>query len=89
MATKHWRRRGREGHSEPDSVPGAAEHELRAESQAGTVRPDQEHAQLKQFEEALSQCWDLSRQRRARREFGQDPELSAARPVDEVEHYWQ
>lgn len=65
------------------------EHELRGESQAGTVRPDQEHAQLKQLEEALDQCWDLLRQRRARREFGQDPELSAARPVDEVEHYWQ
>ena len=28
----------------------------------------------------LDQCWDLLRQRRARREFGQDPDDAAPRP---------
>lgn len=65
------------------------EHELRSEREAGTIKPDREHAQLKQLEEALDQCWDLLRQRRARREYGQDPDRASARSVDEVEHYLQ
>jgi hypothetical protein len=37
----------------------------------------------------LDQCWDLLRQRRARREFGEDPADAAARDVDTVERYRQ
>ncbi len=65
------------------------EHELRARAQEGTIRPDEEHGQLKELEEALDQCWDLLRQRRAHREYGQDPDQSAPRPVEDVEKYLQ
>ncbi len=65
------------------------EHELRAKLAAGQLTSEQEHAQLRSTEEALDQCWDLLRQRRAKREFGEDPSGSAARPADEVEHYLQ
>jgi hypothetical protein len=40
-------------------------------------------------EESLDQCWDLLRQRRARREFGESTSEAAARPVSEVEGYLQ
>jgi hypothetical protein len=65
------------------------EHQLREQLQAGEVAPDAERSQLQQLEEALDQCWDLLRQRRAKREYGQNPDESAARPVDQVEHYLQ
>jgi hypothetical protein len=42
---------------------------------------------LRQVEEQLDQCWDLLRQRRARREFGQDPDSAAVRDVRTVEGY--
>ena len=37
----------------------------------------------------LDQSWDLLRQRRAREEFGEDPDAAKARPIDEVESYLQ
>jgi Protein of unknown function (DUF2630) len=37
----------------------------------------------------LDQCWDLLRQRRARREAGQDPDAVAVRPEAVVEGYQQ
>lgn len=37
----------------------------------------------------LDRCWDLLRQRRARREFGLDPEDARERSADTVEHYQQ
>jgi hypothetical protein len=43
----------------------------------------------RQIEEQLDQCWDLLRQRQAKREFGEDPGQAQARPVSEVEHYQQ
>ena len=46
-----------------------AERRLRASDDHS---PD-EREQLRQVEESLDQCWDLLRQRRARREFGEDP----------------
>ena len=48
-----------------------------------------ERERLQQLEEQLDQCWDLLRQRRAREEFGQDPDDASARPTDTVEGYWQ
>jgi Protein of unknown function (DUF2630) len=65
------------------------EHELRAKLAVGELSTDEEHAQLRAAEEALDQCWDLLRQRRARREFGEDPGDAALRPVSEVEGYMQ
>jgi len=60
----------------------AEEHRLRSS-------PDVDTAELQQLEEKLDQAWDLLRQRRARREFDEDPGEAAARPVETVEHYQQ
>ena len=65
------------------------EHELRERLAAGQLSSAQEREQLKAAEEALDQCWDLLRQRRARREFGENPNEANARPVGEVEGYMQ
>lgn len=65
------------------------EHDLRARLAAGDLTSEQEHEQLRAVEEQLDQCWDLLRQRRARREFGEDPSGSATRPASEVEDYLQ
>ena len=65
------------------------EHELRAKLAAGDLSTDEEHAQLRSAEVALDQCWDLLRQRRARREFGENPDEAMARPTSEVEGYQQ
>ena len=65
------------------------EHDLRARLAAGQLTSDEEHEQLRATEQQLDQCWDLLRQRRARREFGEDPGGTAARPVTEVEDYLQ
>jgi Protein of unknown function (DUF2630) len=44
---------------------------------------------MRQLEETLDQCWDLLRQRRARREYGQNPDEAAVRDVRTVEGYQQ
>ena len=61
----------------------AEEHKLRADTQA----PPTNAARLKQGAEQLDQCWDLLRQRRAKREFGDDPAGAAVRDVGTVERY--
>ncbi|HEY5987903.1 MAG TPA: DUF2630 family protein [Streptosporangiaceae bacterium] len=65
------------------------EHDLRAKLSAGEMSSDDERDQLASIEAALDQCWDLLRQRRARREFGQNPEEANVRPVGQVEGYRQ
>jgi hypothetical protein len=65
------------------------EHELRGRLTAGDVTTDEEHARIKELETALDQCWDLLRQRRARRSAGEDPDGAAVRPPGEVENYRQ
>jgi hypothetical protein len=67
----------------------ASEHELRGKLAAGELTSTEEHAQLKSVEEALDQAWDLLRQRRARREYGEDPAVADNRAVSEVENYQQ
>jgi hypothetical protein len=57
------------------------EHELTAGADTAARR--------QQLEEQLDQCWDLLRQRQARREAGSDPSEAHARPIDQVEHYQQ
>jgi hypothetical protein len=67
----------------------ATEHDLRAKVADGQLPTDVERERLKAVEESLDQCWDLLRQRRARREFGEDPGQAEARPAGEVEGYMQ
>jgi hypothetical protein len=66
-----------------------AEHELRRRLQAGEITSADERAQLRELEVQLDQCWDLLRQRDARRNAGEDPSAAAARPAAEVEGYQQ
>jgi hypothetical protein len=65
-----------------------AEHRLRQEIQTSSADHAPAKAELRQLEESLDQCWDLLRQRRARREFGEDPDqTTGVRPVSVVENY--
>lgn len=50
---------------------------------------DAGRARVEQIEIALDQCWDLLRQRRARREFDRDPDAATVRGVETVERYQQ
>ena len=65
------------------------EHDLRGQLARGELSSEQERERLRSAEEALDQCWDLLRQRRARREFGEDPDGAVVRPSVEVEGYQQ
>jgi hypothetical protein len=65
------------------------EHTLRERLQRGDLTADEEHQRLRTVEEALDQCWDLLRQRRARRDVGEDPDAASSRPTGEVEGYLQ
>ncbi|WP_030439321.1 DUF2630 family protein [Actinoplanes subtropicus] len=65
------------------------EHELRQQLAQGKLSASEEHARLKELEEALDQCWDLLRRRRAAREVGNDPNAEQAHAVTEVEGYLQ
>jgi hypothetical protein len=50
---------------------------------------DHDQVRLEKIQVELDQCWDLLRQRRARREFGQDPDGAQVRPASVVERYEQ
>jgi hypothetical protein len=50
---------------------------------------DHDQVRLKAIKIELDQCWDLLRQREARREFGQDPNDAKVRPPSVVESYQQ
>ena len=63
------------------------ERELR--DQAKSELADEKRARLESLEIALDQCWDLLRQRRALREFGENPEGAHARDATTVERYEQ
>jgi hypothetical protein len=63
--------------------------ELMSEEQTLQESPEHDAARLQKLEVTLDQCWDLLRQRRARREFGLDPDGASARPADTVENYKQ
>ena len=61
----------------------AEEQRLRSDStQAGANAEP-----LRQVEQQLDQCWDLLRQRRAKREFGEDPDSAKPRDPGEVDRY--
>jgi hypothetical protein len=50
---------------------------------------DADRKRLAELKVQLDQCWDLLRQRRALREFGDDPEKAQVRPAKIVENYEQ
>jgi len=58
-------------------------------SHLGDGLSDDEVTRMKEIEVALDQCWDLLRQRRARRNAGDDPDEAAVRPEGVVEGYRQ
>jgi hypothetical protein len=66
----------------------AEEHELRQQHGAEPLSSN-EAARLRSLEESLDQCWDLLRQRRARRQYGEDADDAAVRNVGVVEGYRQ
>ena len=55
----------------------------------GEALSEAELARLRRIEVSLDQCWDLLRQRRARRRAGEDPDDVAVRPESVVESYRQ
>ncbi|WP_328323753.1 DUF2630 family protein [Kribbella sp. NBC_00382] len=65
----------------------AEEHDLRTKHAAGEINDADEKERLRKLEVELDQCWDLLRQRRAKREFGENPEDAQARSGDVVEGY--
>ena len=64
------------------------EHELFERESKGSAT-DAEREELRQIQVRLDQWWDLLRQRRARREFGQDPEDAQLRDEKTVEGFEQ
>jgi hypothetical protein len=67
----------------------AEERDLRSRHGGTGGLTDAERERMHQLEVDLDQAWDLLRQRRAREEFGDDPDSAATRPPDEVETYLQ
>ncbi|MGC1420073.1 MAG: DUF2630 family protein [Acidimicrobiales bacterium] len=59
------------------------------EAHVGSPLAKDDLARLKQIEVELDQCWDLLRQRRARRHAGLDPNDAALRSEEVVEKYLQ
>lgn len=62
---------------------------LVAEEQELQEMPKHDAARLRELEVTLDQCWDLLRQRRARREFGLDPDEVHVRDANTVEGFKQ
>ena len=63
------------------------EHGLRSQLTDGEISVSEEHERLRRVEVELDQCWDLLRQRRARREFGENPDEAHVRDARTVEGY--
>ena len=61
------------------------EHTLRE----GTDHTDDQRSRMNEIDAHLDQCWDLLRQRRAKRQYGEDPDEAEPRPEPQVEGYLQ
>jgi hypothetical protein len=59
------------------------------QAHTGKGLSEEDQGRLRSVEVALDQCWDLLRQRRARRSAGQDPDAAEVRPEAVVEGYRQ
>ncbi|MFJ2260927.1 DUF2630 family protein [Streptomyces sp. NPDC087844] len=60
---------------------------LRDALASGKIDSATEQERLGQLERDLDQCWDLLRQRRAKSEFGENPDDARVRPSSQVEGY--
>jgi Protein of unknown function (DUF2630) len=65
------------------------EHRLRSHAEGGNPLSVEDSERLATMEVQLDQCWDLLRNRRARRRAGQDPDEATTRPAEVVERYRQ
>lgn len=63
------------------------EHGLRTRLSKGEITVDEENQRLRSIEVELDQCWDLLRQRRAKRQYGENPEEAQVRDAKTVENY--
>ena len=73
-----------------DRIGALVEEEHALERQAtGEGLDDEQQARLHTVEVQLDQCWDLLRQRRAKRHAGQDPDEAHLRDPATVEGYEQ
>ena len=71
-------------------ITALADEERRLErAHAGDGLGPGDAERLRSLEVSLDQCWDLLRQRRARRDAGDDPDRARLRPGDVVEGYQQ
>jgi hypothetical protein len=61
------------------------EHKLRENGE----HTDDQRARLRELEAHLDQCWDLLRQRRAKQQYGENPDEAQPRPEPQVEGYLQ
>ncbi|MGY1644515.1 DUF2630 family protein [Geodermatophilus sp. SYSU D00703] len=61
------------------------EHQLRENGE----HTAEQRARMDELEAQLDQCWDLLRQRRAKRQYGEDPDEAHPRPEQQVEGYLQ
>jgi hypothetical protein len=66
----------------------AEEERLYDQGDERTLTPD-ERKRLDELQVQLDRYYDLLRQRRAKREFGQDPDEAKMRSGKTVEEYWQ
>jgi hypothetical protein len=80
-----------ENHETDRSVAKHIEHLVGEEHRLYGQREisDAEQLRLQEIKVELDQCWDLLRQRRALREFGDDPNQARVRPPGVVENYEQ
>lgn len=65
------------------------EHTLTQRSTGEGGLSEEERMRMHQLEVGLDQCWDLLRQRRARRHAGLNPDEARERDEKTVEHYLQ
>jgi len=71
-------------------IGGLVDEEHRLEqSHVGRGLSEEELDRMRRIEVDLDQCWDLLRQRRARRSAGQNPDEAEVRSESVVEHYQQ
>jgi hypothetical protein len=65
------------------------EEELWRRAGAGGGLDGEDKERLDEIAVELDRCYDLLRQRQAKREFGQDPDEAEIRPPEVVERYQQ
>ncbi|MCB5273528.1 hypothetical protein BJG92_01050 [Arthrobacter sp. SO5] len=74
-----------------NKISALVEEEQELREKAPASPPDwihsPEHARLTSIEGELDQCWDLLRQRRAKRQYGENPDEAEPRSVRQVENY--